>query len=124
MKRLLAAIAVALIPVSVNAQTYVLSTQEQDAVSSLNQLLSDNNNRLVRMISDRGKADDLQNVCLRLDTGATIEELDNRVVEATTQVPDPIMREQTVEYFRSVVVVGIRVVCPRHNNLLDAIVGK
>jgi hypothetical protein len=102
------------------AQAPELSMQEQSAVSALNDALSTRNNRLVGMINDRGKADDLQSICLRLDTGTTVKELDAKIVERVLQIPDTNMRKQVSQYFAAVEVIAIRRLCPRHGEQLDA----
>lgn len=117
---LLATVASLVTPMSSFAQTPELSMQEQSAVSALNDALSTQNNRLVGMINDRGKADDLQGICLRLDIGTTIKELDDKIVERVLQIPDPNMRKQVSEYFAAVEVVAIRRLCPQHGAQLDA----
>jgi ABC-type multidrug transport system fused ATPase/permease subunit len=106
-------------PMSSLAQTQELSVQEQSAVSTLNRILTEKNNRLVRMINDRGKADDLQNICLRLDTGTTLEDLDKKVVERTLQMSDQNMAKQVLGYYAFAQVVAIRQLCPRHRTQLE-----
>lgn len=71
------------------------------------------------MISDRGKADDLQNICLRLDTGSTIEELDRKVAERSLQMSDQNMAQQVLAYYAMTQVVAIRQLCPRYITQLE-----
>lgn len=102
------------------AQSRELSVQEQSAVSIFNQVLKEKNNRLAGMIDDKGKADDLQNICLRLDMGVAIKELDQKVIERTSRMPDQNMADQVLGYYAYAQVVAIKQLCPRHVTQLEA----
>ena len=111
--------ATSLSPISSLAQTSGLSTQEQSVTFALNALLSKFDNHYVGIITERGKADDLQNVCLHLDTGMTLKELDGKLFQLTLQVSDLDMRKQLTEYLTAVEVVAINELCPQYIGQLE-----
>jgi hypothetical protein len=121
-----ALLSVAVTPLAANAQFQSqsqsrprpLTSEESNFVRLFDLTMEGENNSLVRMVTDWGKADDGQMVCTALKLGDSVENIHNRLIERSLQITDPTIQQEFMGYSNGILVGSTRALCPEYHGAL------